>query len=112
MTRKEYEVDEIFGITRGLPMNYVVREEVDDKLQKDLSRGQHIVIYGSSKQGKTCLRKKCIEEKEQITIQCSNNWSLSDIHSAILKRAGMRLHYQKRRLFLERRRFEPELERL
>lgn len=88
MSKSEHEVDEVFGITRDLPLNYVTRGKVDQKLREDLNRGQHVIIYGSSKQGKTCLRKNCIDEGDHITVQCSNNWGLSDIHTAILKRAG------------------------
>ena len=53
-----------------------------------MSRGRHLVIYGSSKQGKTCLRKHCLQEQDYITIHCSNKWSVADINSAILKAAG------------------------
>lgn len=52
-----YKIDEVFGVSRDLPMNYVTRENVDEKLIDGLSRSQHIVIFGSSKQGKTSLRK-------------------------------------------------------
>ncbi len=46
------------------------------------------MIYGSSKQGKTCLRKHCIDSKDQINIQCSNKWDVKEINTAILKKAG------------------------
>lgn len=64
------------------------REYVDDTLRDNLNRDKHIVIYGSSKQGKTCLRKNCIDEKNQVVVQCNNKWNLSDIHSSILKGSG------------------------
>ncbi|WP_058993526.1 hypothetical protein [Haloarcula sp. CBA1127] len=88
MSQDITSVDNVFGITRELPKNYVGRDSVDGKLNEDLSRGKHIVVYGSSKQGKTCLRKHCIDSEEQITVQCSNKWELKDIHSTILKQAG------------------------
>ncbi|WP_435195481.1 hypothetical protein [Natronomonas sp. EA1] len=88
MKPKIYSVDDVYGITRDLPRNYVGREAVDEKLRSDLNRGKHLVIYGSSKQGKTCLRKHCIEDDDQLVVQCSNKWELKDIHTAILKRAG------------------------
>ena len=81
-------VDDVYGITRDVPENYVGRDNVDDKLVDDLNRGKHIVVYGSSKQGKTCLRKHCIDQDSQIVVQCNNKWDLKDIHTAILKRAG------------------------
>lgn len=49
-----YEVNEVFGLSRDLPLNYIERTAVDDKLKQELQAKKHIVIYGGSKQGKTC----------------------------------------------------------
>jgi hypothetical protein len=83
-----HTTDEVFGINRDLPMNYVVRDVVDDKFLDSLSRSQHIVIYGSSKQGKTSLRKKCLVDTDYVVVACQNKWTLSELHAAILKEAG------------------------
>lgn len=88
MLEERHSVDDVYGITRELPKNYTERKSVDDKLKDDLGRGKHVAIYGSSKQGKTCLRKHCIDEDDCIVVQCNNNWDLKEIHTAILKRAG------------------------
>lgn len=82
---------EVFGITRDLPLNYVIRQAVDDRLLTELSAGRHIVVYGGSKQGKTSLRKHCLQEDDYILVQCSNRSDLADLHSSILKRAGFEL---------------------
>lgn len=81
-------LDDVFGVARGLPLNYVVRDSVDGSLVDALAREQHIVIYGSSKQGKTCLRKYNLKDHEYIVVTCSNKWTLAQLHSAILKAAG------------------------
>lgn len=86
-----YSIDEVFGITRELPLNYVERAAVDGKLKNELGAGHHVVIYGSSKQGKTSLRKHCLSEDQYILIQCSNKSDLSDLHASILKRAGFEI---------------------
>jgi hypothetical protein len=88
MAEKKHSVDDVFGVSRDVPMNYVDREEVDGKFIKSLARSHHIVIFGSSKQGKTCLRKHCLNEDDYITVSCHNKWKLSDLHAAILKQAG------------------------
>ncbi len=72
-------------------MNYIVRKNVDEKLVDNLTREKHIIIYGSSKQGKTSLRKHCLSESDYIIVQCSNRWTLEEILSNILKRAGFRI---------------------
>ena len=88
MSRKIYTTDEVFGVNRDLPLNYVTRPEVDDKFIESLSRQQHIVIYGSSKQGKTSLRKKCLFDTDYVVVSCQNRWTLSELHAAVLKECG------------------------
>lgn len=84
----KHKTGDVYGITRELPLNYVDRKLADTKLIENLTRDKHIVIYGSSKQGKTSLRKHCLDPNDFIVVHCSNKWSLGDLHSAILKRAG------------------------
>jgi hypothetical protein len=91
MAPKTYKTNSVYGISRELPLNYVERETVDQKLVDNLTKDKHIVIYGSSKQGKTSLRKHCLKPDDYIIIQCSNRWGLVDIHSAILKGAGYQI---------------------
>jgi hypothetical protein len=85
---KKHSVDDVFGVSRDVPLNYVDREEVDGKFIQSLSRSHHIVIFGSSKQGKTCLRKHCLNAEDYITVSCHSKWKLNDLHAAILKQAG------------------------
>lgn len=82
---------EVFGISRALPLNYVERPSADNKLVDNLSRDKHLVIFGSSKQGKTSLRKHALREEDAIVVHCSNKWAISDINSAILKNVGFEL---------------------
>lgn len=89
--KKIYPLDEVYGISRDVPLNYVERENVDEVFRKNLRRGKHITIFGSSKQGKTCLRKHCLDTSKYIVIQCSNKWTLSDLNAHILKQAGYEL---------------------
>lgn len=53
-----------------------------------LTRASHLVIYGSSKQGKTSLRKHALKQDDYITVHCSNKWQLGELHGAILKMCG------------------------
>ena len=83
-----HKVGDVFGISRELPLNYQTRGSADDVLLDSLTRDKHLVIYGSSKQGKTSLRKNCLQEDDYIAVHCSNKWQLHELHSAVLKRAG------------------------
>lgn len=91
MVEKTHTVDDVFGINRDLPLNYVERDSADSVLINNLARRQHLVIYGSSKQGKTSLRKHCLNIDDYIVVHCSNKWDLDHLHEAILKQAGFEL---------------------
>lgn len=91
MPEKVWKAAEVFGINRDLPVNYVERKAVDPVFVENLTRDRHVVIYGSSKQGKTSLRKRCLNDEDYIVVSCLNTMSLSDLHGAILKIAGYRI---------------------
>lgn len=86
-----HKIADVYGISRNLPLNYVTRKSADEALIENLTREKHLVIFGSSKQGKTSLRKHCLNDDDYIVIHCSNKWQLDDLHSAILKGAGFSL---------------------
>lgn len=91
MFNKKYNTEEVFGQTRELPLNYVERKDADKLLRESLNLNKHLVIYGSSKQGKTSLRKHNLKEEEYIIIHCSNKWDIGQLNSQILKQAGFQL---------------------
>lgn len=95
--RKIYRTDEVYGVSREIPLNYVEREKVDEQFISDLSVGKHIVIYGSSKQGKTSLRKNSLNEDEYVLVQCQNTWGLDKLAEAILKAIGMKVELSSER---------------
>ncbi|EJF7818709.1 hypothetical protein M8723_002856, partial [Escherichia coli] len=86
-----FDTNDIFGLSRDLPLNYIERPDVDFKLKQELQAKKHIVIYGSSKQGKTCVRKHCINSDDYILVQCSNRSDVSELNASILKRAGFEI---------------------
>lgn len=81
---------DVFGIQRDIPLNYVARE-ADKILVDSLDRKHHVVIYGSSKQGKTCLRKKNLNDSDYIVVHCNHKWDLAQINTDILKQAGFEI---------------------
>lgn len=91
MPDKTYSMYDVFGVTRDVPLNYATRTTVDDALVDALTQGKHIVVHGSSKQGKTSLRKNTLQSSDYIHVTCSNKWTLSDVHNAILKAAGYKV---------------------
>lgn len=87
----KHRATDVYGIGRDLPLNYVSRKAVDEYFIANLTRDKHVIIYGSSKQGKTSLRKNCLADDDYIVVHCSNKWSLADLNAAILKRVGYEL---------------------
>lgn len=90
--KTDHKVDDVYGITRELPLNYVIRKGVDDEFIESLARDRHIVIYGSSKQGKTSLRKKHLDDDDYILISCQSRWTTEALNQSILKQAGFEVH--------------------
>ncbi|MGS0747569.1 hypothetical protein [Halpernia sp. GG3] len=78
---------DVFGIQRDLPLNYINRE-ADEVFKDALDRKHHVVIFGSSKQGKTCLRKRNIAIEDYIVVHCDNKMDLYNLNVNILKQAG------------------------
>lgn len=74
-----------------MPLNYVERKRVDSRMVSNLSRDKHLVVYGSSKQGKTSLRRHCLQSSDYVEIHCTNKMALRDLNAAILKAAGYTL---------------------
>jgi hypothetical protein len=85
---KKQRLSHVFGVSRDLPLTYVERKYVDTKFQNNLARDKHIVVYGGSKQGKTCLRKHSLQSKDYIVVQCGNTTDARQLYSIILKEAG------------------------
>lgn len=86
-----HKAADVFGIGRELPLNYVERKKVDAVFVESLTRDKHLVIYGSSKQGKTSLRKNWLKDDEHIVVSCTNTMNISDLNGAILKKAGYKV---------------------
>lgn len=82
-----HDTDVVFGISRGLPLTYVHRD-VDDIFVKHLRKQKHIVLFGSSKQGKTSLISQHLDAGQYIAINCEKNRTLDDIYLTLLKAAG------------------------
>jgi len=84
-------VEDVFGVSGKQVESYVERVHVDDKFIDALRTDKQIVVYGSSKQGKTALVKKYIDYEENILISLSPKTGLKDIYQSILRKSGIAL---------------------
>jgi len=76
---KTYKLQQVFGVHTPPPgerypdVTYVDRGGLDDRIHYYLDSGRHLVIFGPSKQGKTILRQRAIEDKDCVVIQCRSS---------------------------------------
>jgi hypothetical protein len=83
------KLNEVFGIATSVPTyTYVDRSGLDDKFKYLLTSDRHVVIHGSSKQGKTILRKKNLPEKDSIVLQCRENTTCLTLYTEMLAQVG------------------------
>ena len=81
----------VFGVSNEVVESYIEREQVDGLFQNALNLNKQIVVYGSSKQGKTSLIKKHLELDNTIPIQCSPSMNLVDVYSSILRQSDIQI---------------------
>ena len=105
---KTHKLAEVFGINRDVPLNYVVRRDVDDVLIDNLTRDHHLIIHGSSKQGKTSLREHCLSDDDYIVVTCLNRWDIGELHAAILKKVGYRVQQSQKTTTTGKHKVEAE----
>lgn len=86
-----HQLNDVFGLSRRLPRIYVWRNAVDDRFLEELARDKHVVVHGSSKQGKTSLRKRHLRDEDHIYVQCTRDLSRAKIYEMILKFAGVKV---------------------
>ena len=78
---------DVFGISTGVIATYVERG-VDETFKACIETKKHILVHGSSKQGKTTLRKKHLPSELCVAVSCQAEWDLSKLYLAILRKIG------------------------
>lgn len=82
---------QVFGVSNEIVGSYIEREQVDGFFQNALNLNKQIVVYGSSKQGKTSLIKKHLKLDNTISIQCSPLMNLVDVYSSVLRQNDIQI---------------------
>lgn len=84
-------IDEVFGIRNGPIRSYIERNEIDKAFTEALQARKHVLVYGASKQGKTSLLNKHVNEGSYLKIECTPTSTLLDIYSSILRQNDVHL---------------------
>jgi len=82
-----YKTADVFGVKSKLIASYVERLEVDNKFKDAITDGNEVIVYGSSKQGKTSLILKHLNENDYVKVECSPQTQTQtiDIYKSILR---------------------------
>jgi len=78
-------LSEVFGVSRHSILSYVERPSVDEAFTDALKGTRQIVIYGSSKQGKTALLDRHVAGSNRTTVHCGPTMSAGDLYRSILR---------------------------
>lgn len=85
------QLEDVFGVTSKQILSYVTRAKVDDSFRQALTSHKQIIVYGSSKQGKTALVSKHLPYEDHLLVSLTPKTQLVDIYQSILSRAGVRI---------------------
>jgi hypothetical protein len=85
------KLENVFGVNSKTVLSYVERDDVDNSFKEALASGKQVVVYGSSKQGKTALVSKYLPYDNNILISLTPRTQVIDIYQAILNKAGVRI---------------------
>lgn len=84
-------VEEVFGVSNNIIESCIERQDVGGEFQNALNLKKQIVVYGSSKQGKSPLTKKHLNSESTVMVQSSPSATLIDIYSAILLQCDIQI---------------------
>lgn len=89
--KETYQTINVFGVSNELVVSYVERSEVDAEFNRALTLKKHIIVFGSSKQGKTSLIKKHLQPNDYVRVECTPDQQKEDIYKSILRQLGVEI---------------------
>jgi hypothetical protein len=84
-------LEDVFGVSAKPVLSYVERTDVDTRFLEALVSDKEVIVYGSSKQGKTALVSKHLPYREHILVSLTPKMTVLDIYQIILTKAGVRI---------------------
>ncbi|WP_158703150.1 hypothetical protein [Pseudomonas chlororaphis] len=85
----KYKTSDVFGVRSQLIESYIERPSVDELFSAALEDKNQVIVYGSSKQGKTSLTLKHLEPDEYVKVECSPQTQAIDIYRSILRQSNI-----------------------
>ncbi|MFZ1852794.1 MAG: hypothetical protein WAU15_11375 [Nitrosomonas sp.] len=85
-----HKTSDVFGVKSKLIATYIERESVDSKFKSALKDGNEVIVYGSSKQGKTSLILKHLNENEYVRVECLPQTQPIDIYRSVIRQLNIK----------------------
>ncbi|WP_190241542.1 hypothetical protein [Pseudomonas glycinae] len=85
----KYKTSDVFGVRSQLIESYIERPSVDELFSAALKDKNQVIVYGSSKQGKTSLTLKHLNPREYVKVECSPQTQAIDIYRSILRQSNI-----------------------
>lgn len=89
------KLEQVFGVSRDPVATYIERGAVDSALATALKETRQIIIYGSSKQGKTSLLQRHVPDGKRVTVHCGPTTTAEDIYRSFLRQRGVEIVTEK-----------------
>lgn len=83
------KLEDVFGVSSRPVLSYVRRDSVDDRFQEALTGSKQIVVYGSSKQGKTAPVQEYLPYDDNLVVRLTPKTQIHDIYASILRQSGV-----------------------
>ncbi len=85
------KLNEVFGVSSTPVLSYIERAEVDNRFREALESDKQIIVYGSSKQGKTALVSKYLPYKDHLLVSLTPKTTVLDIYQTVLSKCGIHI---------------------
>lgn len=82
-----FKTNDVFGVRSKLIESYIERPSVDELFSAALEDKNQVIVYGSSKQGKTSLTLKHLSPDAYVKVECSPQTQPIDIYRSILRQS-------------------------
>ncbi len=84
-------LEDVFGVSAKPIESYVERQDVDTRFESGVLSDKQVIVYGSSKQGKTSLVSKQLPYEDHILVSLTPKTTVLDMYHTILAKAGVRI---------------------
>jgi len=85
------KLKDVFGVSKQRVQSYLERDAVDGFFVKAVGSDNHIIVYGSSKQGKTSLVDKHLPYESNVLVSCTPKFEPTDIYKSILRNENIQI---------------------